>query len=97
MPTSPNSLTMTASLRPPASDHVADSVVLPAPRKPVMIVQGVFKRLIRLSPSIDRFAAERGRGRLCGSKAGALSRDNAIGRGRVKLRRGGDLGNVVSA
>ena len=41
MPTSPNSLTMTASRRPPAfSSTCRISVVFPAPRKPVTTVQG---------------------------------------------------------
>ena len=47
MPTSPNSLTITASRRPPAfSSTCRTSVVLPAPRKPVTIVQGTLATLM---------------------------------------------------
>src|SRR5260370_18950657 len=45
MPTSPNSLTITARRRPPAFSRMwRTNVVLPAPRKPVTMVQGIFVR-----------------------------------------------------
>src|SRR5258708_30460365 len=45
MPTSPNSLTITARRRPCAFSRIwRTSVVLPAPRKPVTMVQGIFVR-----------------------------------------------------
>ena len=43
MPTVPNSLTSTASRRPPGlASKWRISVVFPAPRKPVMTVTGIF-------------------------------------------------------
>src|SRR5262245_23883445 len=53
MPSSPNSLTMIASLCPPAlASRCRTKLVLPAPRKPVTIVAGM--RCILLAPLQDQ-------------------------------------------
>ena len=58
MPTSPNSLTMTASRRPCALARTwRISVVLPAPRKPVTMVQGT-----RASGAVHRSVSSKSRG-----------------------------------
>ena len=60
-PRSPNSLTSTASRRPPAfSRRWRTSVVLPAPRKPVTTVQGILPRLASFGGVLD--GARRGGG-----------------------------------
>src|SRR5262245_1709756 len=53
MPSSPNSLTMTANLCPPAlASRCRTKLVLPAPRKPVTIVAGM--RCMLLAPLQDQ-------------------------------------------
>ncbi len=60
MPSSPNSLTITAMRRPSALSSMCRSkVVLPAPRKPVTMVTGSFARVFMGSPCSARRACGR--------------------------------------
>ncbi len=88
MPMSPNSLTMTASRRPPAfASTWRISVVLPAPRKPVTMVQGtrVSLSVIQSSPGKSVLSKKIGRRRARDEAAlerlgPAAPRHHAVGR-----------------
>src|SRR5271166_3969926 len=94
-PTSPNSLMMSASRRPPAWLRIwRMRVVLPAPRKPVTMVTGVLAS-IRLSLS-----GESGKGRrarhdpLAEGERALAPGDNPVGGGGVAARRRYDVFDV---
>src|SRR5271166_1525163 len=95
IPTSPNSLTMSASRRPPAWRRMwRMRVVLPAPRKPVTMVTGV---LASIRPSLSGESGERWRARhdaLAERKRALAPGDDPVRGLGVAARRGYDVFNV---
>src|SRR5580704_13398244 len=94
-PTSPNSLMMNASRRPPAlAIRWRISVVLPAPRKPVTMVTGVLASMRPILKRCRFSEGERRRARhdtLAKAERPLAPRNDALGRGRIAPRGNDDV------
>ena len=100
-PTSPNSLMMSASRRPPAcASRWRISVVLPAPRKPVTMVTGVLASMRGPFRGAKLREHERRRARddaLAEGERPLAPGNDSVGRGGVEARGGHDILDMLFA